>query len=188
MQRHTRSNSSEDAILAQRASSVGRRLKDVPGDGHCGIHAVVNQLQQQGLHATLQSVREETAAWLSDKQYAWSQFPQDDASNWATFLEQVGHTGPKGFWVNHLVFAAIACRYNCDLTIIQSMPDATHALVPLSGKLLAMSLTNAHYDETKQWRDHNVPDVVDPLFLAQKGLHHFMSTELLSTSQRIPPP
>jgi len=35
------------------------------------------------------------------------------------------------------------------------MPDATHALVPLSGKHLAMSLTNEHYDETKQWRDHN---------------------------------
>ena len=35
------------------------------------------------------------------------------------------------------------------------MPDATHALVPLSGKHFAMSLTNEHYDETKQWRDHN---------------------------------
>jgi len=68
------------------------------------------------------------------------------------------------------------------------MPDATHALVPLSGKLPALSLTNEHYDVTKQWRDHNVPDVVNPLFLAQKGEHHFMSTELLSTSQRIPPP
>ena len=87
MQRRTRSNSSEDAILAQRASSVGRMFKDVPGDGHCRIHVVVDQLQYQGLHATLQFVREETAAWLSDNQYAWSQFPQDDASNWATFLE-----------------------------------------------------------------------------------------------------
>ena len=46
-------------------------------------------------------------------------------------MQQVGHTGPVGFWVNHIVFAAIVCRYNCDLTIIQSIPTDTNALVPL---------------------------------------------------------
>ena len=97
MQRRTRSNSSELAILVQRAASVGRGLKDVQGDEHCGMHAIVDQLQQQGFLVNLQSVREDTAAWLSDKEYAWSQFPQDDARNWATFVEQVGHTGPNGF-------------------------------------------------------------------------------------------
>ena len=55
--------------------------KDVQGDGHCGIWAIIDQLHQQGIHATLQSVRGETAAWLSDKEYAWSQFPQDDAKD-----------------------------------------------------------------------------------------------------------
>ena len=169
-------------------ASVGQRLKDVQGDGHCGIHSIVDQLQQQGLHVTMQSVRTDTAAWLSDKQYAWSQYPQDDACNWETFVQQVGHTGPVGFWVNHIVFAAVACRYNCDLTIIQSMPDDTHALVPLSGKTLALNLTDEHYDETTQWRHHNAPGDVAPLFLAQKGLEHFMSTELLSTPQSILPP
>ena len=63
---------------------------------------------------------------------------------------QVGHTGPVGFWVNHIVLAAVTCRYNCDLTIIQSMPDDTNALVPLSGKNPALSLTDEHYDETTQ--------------------------------------
>ena len=33
-----------------------------------------------------------------------------------------------------------------------------------------------------------MPHVVDPLFLAQKSLQHFLSTELLSTPQSIPPP
>ena len=68
------------------------------------------------------------------------------------------------------------------------MPDATNAFVLLSGKVLAMSLTDKHYEETKQWRDHNVTGVVDPIFLAQKGLQHIMSTELLSTPQNIAPP
>ena len=93
----------------------------------------------------MRSVRTDTAAWLSDKQYAWSQNPQDDACKWETFVQQVGHTGPVGFWVNHIVFAAVACWYNCDLTIIQSMPDDTNALVPLSGKNLELSLTDEHY-------------------------------------------
>ena len=55
MQRRTRSNSNEGFLLVQRAASVGRRLKDVQGDGHCGIHSIVDQLQQQGLHVTMQS-------------------------------------------------------------------------------------------------------------------------------------
>jgi len=151
MQRRTRSKSNEVLLLVQRAASVGRRLKDVEGDGHCGIHSIVDQLQQQGLHVTMQSVRTDTAAWLSDQQYAWSQYPQCDACNWETFAQQVGHTGPVGFWVNHIVLAAVACRYNCDITIIQSMPDDTNALVPLSGENLALSLTDEHYDETTQW-------------------------------------
>ena len=67
-----------------------------------------------------------------------------------TFVQQVGHTGPVGFWVNHIVLAAVACRYNCDLTIIQSMPDDTNALVLLSGKNLALSLTDEH-----TMRQHN---------------------------------
>ena len=134
MQRRTRSNSNQVVLLVQRAATIERCLKDVQGDGHCGIHSIVNQLQQQGLHVTMHSVRTDTAAWLPDKQYAWSQFPQDDACNWEKFVEQVGHTGPVGFWVNHIVLAAIACRYNCDLTIFQSMPDDTNAFVPLSGK------------------------------------------------------
>jgi len=90
--------------------------------------------------------------------------------------------------VKHIVFAAVACRYNCGLTIFQFMPDDTNALVPLSGKILALSLTDEHYDETTQWRHHNAPGDVAPLFLAQKGLEHFMSTELLSTPQSILPP
>ena len=149
MQRRTRSISNEFFLLVQRAASIGRRLKDVQGDGQCGIHSIVDQLQQQGLHVTMQSVRTDTAA-LSDKQYVWSQFPQDDACNWATFVQQVGHTGRVGFWVNHTVFAATPCRYNCDLTIIQSMPDDTNSFVPLSGENLALSLTDGHYDETTQ--------------------------------------
>jgi len=82
MQRRTRSNSNEVLLLVQRAASVRRRLEDVQGDGHCGIHSIVDQLQQQSLLVTMQSVRTDTAAWLSDKQYAWSQYPQDDACNW----------------------------------------------------------------------------------------------------------
>jgi len=35
--------------------------------------------------------------------------------------------------------------------------------------------------------NHNAPGDVVQLFLAQKGLEHFMSTELLSTPQSIPP-
>ena len=50
-----------------------------------------------------------------------------DATEWATFVEQVGYTSSGGFFVNHIVFAGIACMYNCDLTIIQSMPDETPA-------------------------------------------------------------
>jgi len=97
MQCRTRSNSNKKFLLVQRAASIRRRLKDVQGDGHCGIHSIVDQLQQQGFRVTMQSVRTDTAAWLSDKQDAWSQFPQDDACNWKTFVEQVGHTGPAGF-------------------------------------------------------------------------------------------
>jgi len=58
----------------------------------------------------------------------------------------------------------------------------------LSGKNLALSLTDEHYDETTQWQHHNAPGDVAPLSLAQKGLKHFMSTELLSTPQSILPP
>jgi len=82
--------------------------ENLRGDGHCGIYSAVDQLQQQGCNTSLQSLRTDVAAFLIDKQYAWSQFPQDDASNWALFVEQVGYTGPEGFSVNHTVFAAIA--------------------------------------------------------------------------------
>jgi len=43
MQRRTCSNSNEVFLLVQHAASIGR-LKDVQGDGHCGIHSIVNQL------------------------------------------------------------------------------------------------------------------------------------------------
>jgi len=117
---------------------------------HCEIHSAIDQLQQQGIEATLKSVRTDTAVWLSGKEYAWNQFPQDDARNWARCVKQVGYTGSKGFFVNHIIFAAIACMYNCDLTIIQSFPDETHAFTLLSAKSLADSLTDTHYDETAQ--------------------------------------
>jgi len=91
-------------------------------------------------------------------------------------------TGSRGFFVNHTTFAAMSCMYNCDWTIIQSMPDETHAFMLLSRKSLAMSLTDPHYDETIQWRNANVQGVVRPLFLAQRGIEHIMGTELLSSS------
>ena len=103
------------------------------------------------MNQSLQPLRTDVAAFLIVKEYAWSHFPQDDASNWALFVEQVGYTGPGGFFVNHTVFAAIACMYDCDMTIIQSMPDDTHAFQLLSGKSFALELTNPHYDETVQW-------------------------------------
>jgi len=138
-------------ILVQWVTSIGRRLKEnLGGDGHCGIYSAVDQLRHQGLNASLQPLRTDVAAFLIDKEYAWSHFPQDDASNWALFVEQVGYTGPGGFFVNHTVFAAIACMYDCDMTIIQSMPDDTHAFQLLSGKSLTLQLTNPHYDETVQ--------------------------------------
>jgi len=107
-------------------------------------------------------------------------FPQDDAPDWALFVQQVGYTGPGGFFVNHTVFAAIACMHDCDLTSIQSMLDDTHTFQLLSGKSLALQLNNHHYDETVQWRKANVQGVVQPLFLAQRGMEHIMGTELLS--------
>jgi len=134
----------EHDILVQRATSIGRRLKEFGADGHCGIYSAADQLQQQGFNATLPSLRTDPTAFLIAKEYAWSQFPQDFAPNWATFVQQVGYTGSGGFFVNHTVFAAITCMYNCDLTIIQSMPDKTHAFMLLSGKNLAMSLRDPH--------------------------------------------
>ena len=140
-------------ILVQRATSIGRPLKEKLGaDGHCGIYSAVDQLRQQGFNATLQSLRTEVVAFLIDTEYAWSHFPQHDAPNWALFVQQVGYTGPGGFFINHTVFrvAAIACMYYCDLTIIQSMPDEIHTFELLSGKSLALNLTNPHYDDTVQ--------------------------------------
>ena len=131
-----------------------------------------------GFNASLQSLRTDVAAFLIDKEYAWCQFPQDDAPDWALFVQQVGYTVPGGFFVNHTVFAAIACMYDCDLTIIQSMPDDTHAFQLLSGKSRALQLTNPYYDETVQWRKANVQGVVQPLFLAQSGIEHIMGTKL----------
>jgi len=111
-------------ILIQWATSIGRRLKDnLGGDGHCGIYSAVDQLRQQGFNATLQSLRTDVAAFLIDKEYTWSHFPQNDSPTWARFVQQVGYTGAGGFFINHTVFAAIACMYDCNLTIIQSMPD-----------------------------------------------------------------
>jgi len=61
------------------------------------------------------------------------------------------------------------------------MPDATNAFQLLSGKSLALQLINTHYDETVQWRKTNVQGVVQPLFLAQRGMKHIMGTKLLSS-------
>jgi len=160
-------------ILVQRATSISRRL------GHCGIYSAVDQLRHQGFNASLPSLHTDVAAFLIDKEYAWSHFPQDDAPDWARFVQQVGYTGPGGFFVNHTVFAAIACMYDCDLAIIQSIPDDTHVFQLLSGKSLALNLTNPHYDETVQWRKANVQGVVQPLFLTQRGMEHIMGTKLL---------
>ena len=38
-----------------------------------------------------------------------------------------------------------------------------------------MSLTDERYDATTQWQHHNAPGDVAPLFLAQKGLEHFIT-------------
>ena len=129
------------------------------------------------LNASLQSLRTDVAAFLIDKEYAWSHFPQDDAPDWALFVQQVGYTSPGGLFVNHTVFAAIACMYDCNLTIIQSMLDDIHAFQLLLGRSLALHLTNPHYDKTVQWRKANVQGVVQPLFLAQRGMEHIMGTD-----------
>jgi len=161
-------------ILVQRVTSVGRRLTENLGeDGHCGIYSTVDQLRQQGFNASLQSLRTDVAAFLIDKEYAWSHFPQNDAPDWALFVQQVGYTGPGGFFVNHTVFAAIACMNDGDLTIIQSMPDDTHAFQLLSGKNLALHLTNPHYGETVQWQKANVQGRSTFIFGSKRnGAHH----------------
>jgi len=171
---------------ARHSRSAGHLYRPLPsensgGDGHCGIYSAVDQLRQQGFNASSPSLRTDVAAFLIDKEYAWSHFPQNDVPDWALFVQQVAYTGPGGFFVNHTVFAAIACMYDCDLTIIQSMPDDTHACQLLSGKSLVLHLTNPHYDETVQWRKANVQGVIQPLFLAQRGMEHIMGTELLSS-------
>ena len=56
------------------------------------------------------------------------------------------------------------------------MPHDTHVFQVLSGKSLALYLTNPHYDQTVQWRKANVQGVVQPLFLAQRGMEHIMGT------------
>ena len=100
-------------ILVQRATSIGRPLKEKLGaDGHCGIYSAVDQLQQQGFNASLQSLCTDVAAFLIDKEYTWSHFSQDHDPDWALFVQQVGYTGPGGSFVNHTVFAAIACMYD----------------------------------------------------------------------------
>ena len=120
-------------ILVQRATSIGRHLKEnLGGDGHCGIYSAVNQLQQQGFNATLQSLRTDVAVFLIDKEYAWSHFPQDDAPNWALFVQQVGYTGPGGFFVNHTDFAEIAC-----MMMIIAFITIKSSLVPLIEGLCA---------------------------------------------------
>jgi len=45
------------------------------------------------------------------------------------------------------------------------------------GESLAMISTNPHYDETVQWRKANVQGVVQPFFLAQRGMEHIMGTK-----------
>jgi len=45
-----------------------------------------------------------------------------------------------------------------------------------------MNLTNPHYDETVQWRKANVQGVVQPVFLAQRGMEHITGTELLASA------
>jgi len=62
------------------------------------------------------------------------------------------------------------------------MPDETHAFMLLSGKSVAMNLKDPQYDETVQWRNDNVQGVVQPLFLAQRGMEHIIGIELLSFS------
>ena len=42
----------EHHILVQRATSIGRRLKELGGNGHCGIYSAADQLWQQGFNAT----------------------------------------------------------------------------------------------------------------------------------------
>ena len=84
---------------ARHSRSAGHLYRPLPsensgGDGHCGIYSAVDQLRQQGFNASLQSLRTNVAAFLIDNKYAWSHFPQDDASDWALFVEQVGYTGP----------------------------------------------------------------------------------------------
>ena len=96
--------------------------------------ALIDQLHPQGIHVILKSLRGDAAVWLSDKEYAWSHFPQDDAKDWETFLEQVGHCGPQGHWVNHFVFAAVACRYDCDLTIVERCLTGTCLCSPIGEK------------------------------------------------------
>jgi len=73
--------------------------------------------------------------------------------------------------------------YNCDLTITESMPEQTHDPALLSKKHIATRLTEAHYDEIAQWRIVNLRGVVQPFFkfLAQKGMEHIMSIELISS-------
>jgi len=74
-------------ILVQRVTSIGHRLKEnLGGDGHCGIYSAVDQLQQQGFNSSLQSLCTDVADFLIDKEYAWSQFLQDDVSNWTLFV------------------------------------------------------------------------------------------------------
>ena len=62
-----------------------------------------------------------------------------------------------------IVLGAIACRYNCDITIIQSTPDATTAFVLLSGSVFAaQNVSDSHHERTSQWRNNNVRGAVQP--------------------------
>jgi len=51
-------------ILIQLVTSIGRRIKETGGGGHCEIYSAADQLWQQGFNATLQSLRTDLAAIL----------------------------------------------------------------------------------------------------------------------------
>jgi hypothetical protein len=144
----------------------------VPGDGDCQFHALVDQLQQNGVTGiTAKSLRRKAVKWLRDNATrdvddgsigektdlrGWLGILMMDVNitDWEDYLDKMGQ---EGEWGDEATLLAISVLYNVEIIVISSISNDAISIkspppiwnIPMRKRIFIGHRHEYHYESTR---------------------------------------
>jgi ankyrin repeat protein len=169
--------------LTHEANSFGFRCQDVPGDGNCFFHVVLNQLKRinhSDNQLSEESIREKSVNFIIEHIHKFCEFLDEEPDD---FIDKISQSGE---WADHPLIIACAYVLNINILILRSdgadpiiikLPKATDTIclgyeVGLHYQSLERDETIVHTKNIKQFfTDAEVNTLLEGASFTYSKLH-----------------